>query len=491
VGRGQSPLEVLVITNSSRLASCFVEHGTKQLCVNAKGETLAYADVTAAAAQAPFSATRRQLVFCMVENDIAALAGYFSLLVADAVVMMVSMTVPQARLEELAAAYKPNFAWLPEARREEFAGAECLLAAGGYCLLDLRNPDGGLHESLTLLLPTSGSTGGVKYVRLSYENVHSNAASISAYLGLGANEVPITTLPPSYSYGLSIIHSHVLAGATLAVTNKTFFDREFWNFISAAQATSMGGVPYHYEMLGKLRFTRMNLPSLRTLTQAGGAMDPALTLQYATHCAERSMRFFSMYGQTEATARMSYVPSHEAIRKAGSIGIAIPGGRFWLEGAAGATVDAADAVGELIYEGPNVSMGYAECRADLAQADVNKGVLRTGDLARRDADGFYFIVGRLKRFIKVHGNRINLADVDGLLAGSGHVAACAGKDNVLEVYALDVDAEKADAIKRLIAANLQIAHTVVSVYGVTELPRGESGKIQYAELQPRLGTLLA
>ena len=473
------------------IADALARYRANALLVDETMAILRYGDVLQLAQTPHFQATRRALVLCLVQNEIGGLAGYLALLAAESVPLMVSPDLPITQIKSLAAAYQPGYVWLPESRSGEWAQSSVLARNHGYCLLALPGAQQSLHPSLSLLLSTSGSTGGGKYVRLSMQNLLANAESIVSYLALTADELPITTLPPTYSYGLSVIHSHLLVGATIAVTAKTFIDRAFWNFFREVQATSMTGVPYHYEILRKLRFFKMTLPSLRTLTQAGGRMEPDLTRDYATHCSQNGRRFFTMYGQTEATARMSYVPADQAQTKAGSVGVAIPGGTFELRDEYGNIVVDAGATGELVYRGPNVCMGYANVRADLALGDENHGVLHTGDLAQRDTDGFYSIVGRKSRFIKLFGNRINLQDVEQLLSAYGVVAACAGRDDVLEIYLVKTDVPQALHIKKSIAASLQVGPQGIVVYGVDALPRSESGKIRYAELTPAKGQLLA
>jgi len=406
---------------------------------------------------------------------------------------MVGAGLSADAVQVVAASYQPEFIWLPTTREAEWPQARVIESLHGYSLLALPSAQqaGALHPDLALMLSTSGSTGSSKYVRLTRRNIWANAASIASYLGLTADELPITTLPPNYSYGLSVLHSHVWVGAGLAVTSKGFFDRGFWSFLRNVQATSMAGVPYHYEMLKKLRFTKMELPSLRTLTQAGGRMAPELTREFAAHCSSRGMRFFTMYGQTEAAPRMSYVPAAQALEKAGSAGVPVPNGSFELLGEYGEPISAPNTTGELVYRGQNVCMGYAESRVDLLLGDENQGILHTGDLAQRDEDGYYYIVGRKKRFIKLFGNRINLQEIEQHLAALGQVAACSGFDDELQVYVESDSVDHAHLLKKSLIALLQVAAQGLAVYGVAALPRSDAGKICYAELQPDKANLLA
>ncbi len=457
------------------------------------GRIFSYRDIAELARSAAFEAACRRLVMCSVNNDIEGIAGYLGLLAANAVPMMVSPTLSPGALDALIANYRPDGLWLPLEAASRWPGAALHTSLGGYVLIGLNNGTGSpdLHEDLALLLSTSGSTGSSKYVRLSHRNVWSNAAAIADYLALTADELPITTLPPSYSYGLSIIHSHIWVGAGLAVSNKTFFDRHFWSFLREVKATSLAGVPYHYEILKKLRFTRMELPHLRTLTQAGGRMTTDLTQEYAAHCDKKSMRFFTMYGQTEASPRMSYVPAEQAYAKAGTIGIPIPGGALELQSETGGVLTGVDVVGEMVFRGPNVCLGYAENRADLVLGDVNHGILHTGDLAECDADGYYRIVGRQKRFIKLFGNRVNLQEVEEELSVAEVEVACAGCDDLLEVYLAKGCVAKAFEIKQAVMTSLRVGAQGVAVYGMDDLPRNESGKVRYADLYPGKAQRLA
>ncbi|ARO22105.1 AMP-dependent synthetase [Rhizobium sp. S9] len=483
---------VAPIANSTRLMDAVSSHIDHILFACDDGTSISSSSLLEFSAQRAFRQTPRRLVFCMCENDPGGLLGYLSLLKLDAVPLMLSASLAAAQFEKLVSAYRPGFAWLPDHRAGEFGDGHVLLSHMGYSLVAAAADEAyPIDDSLALLLSTSGSTGTPKFVRLSHDNILANAEAISTYLVLTGEERPITTLPPSYSYGLSIIHSHLLAGATIALTNKTFFDRAFWDFLKSSKATSFGGVPYHYEMLKKLRFPSMDLPSLRSLTQAGARMEPELTRDFAELCANKGIRYFSMYGQTEATARMSYLSPDRAIEKAGSIGRPIPGGAFWLEDEHGQKIEGNDAAGELVYYGRNVSMGYAEGYRDLALGDERGGVLRTGDIARRDAEGDYYIVGRLKRFLKMFGHRINLQDVEAQLLAAGHTVVCAGQDDQLEIYLPQGSGEAGKLIKAKLISDLKISPKAISVYAIAELPRNDSGKIQYNQLKSSAGDSLA
>ena len=350
-----------------------------------------------------------------------------------------------------------------------------------YSLMDTGfRSDVQLHDELALLLTTSGSTGSPKLVRLSYDNVKSNAVSIIEYLEIDETERPITSLPMNYSFGLSIINSHLLSGATLLLTSSSLMEKEFWALLKNEKATSISGVPYTFEMLKRLRFFRMDLPSLKTLTQAGGKFNAEQTKEFAEYCASTGKRFFTMYGQTEATARMSYLPSEQALDKLGSIGIAIPRGEFHLIDDAGNELNAIDVSGELVYKGPNVSLGYAETADDLAKGDENEGTLHTGDIAKKDADGYYYIVGRKKRFIKLFGNRVNLDETERLLKTQILDCASVGVDDKMAIYITELGRE--DEVKRYISTKMGINHTGFNVIYIQEIPKNSSGKTMYAKL---------
>ncbi|HZB73020.1 MAG TPA: non-ribosomal peptide synthetase, partial [Acidimicrobiales bacterium] len=331
-----------------------------------------------------------------------------------------------------------------------------------------------LHDDLALLLSTSGSTGSPKVVRLSRDNVEANAASIADYLDLGPDDRAATTLPMQYCYGLSVINSHLHAGATVVPTDLSVVDRCFWDRFRAAGATSFAGVPHTFDLLDRVGFAAMSLPSLRYVTQAGGRLPAATVRRYAELGKRDGWQLFVMYGQTEATARMAYLPPALATSSPGAIGVPIPGGSF--------TVDEPDddGVGELVYSGPNVMLGYAEGPDDLALGPVT-GALRTGDLGRLTPEGLYEVVGRRSRIVKPFGLRIDLDRVERTLEEHGLGGACTGDDERLVVGV--EDHEQVPAVRRLLDDHLDLPRSRVAVLHADPLPRLPSGKVDLVALR--------
>lgn len=405
------------------------------------GTRLTYGELAERVAARAKELQKGVLQFCLCRNSIESIVEYLACLEAGAPVVMLDATKDAETIENLRQIYMPGI-------------TKC-------------------HPDLAVCLTTSGSTGSPKLVRLTKRNILANAESIAEYLQIDENERPITMLPMYYSYGLSIINSHLLKGATILLTDKTYAQREFWNFLRENEATSMSGVPYTWEMLRRLRFTRMDLPSVRTMTQAGGKLNAEIALEYIRWAKSVGKQFIVMYGQTEATARMSYLPWEHAEEKYASIGVAIPGGKFSL---------AED--GELIYQGENVSLGYAECAEDLLKGDENHGVLHTGDMARVDEDGFYYITGRKKRFVKIWGNRCNLDQIEQLVKPITTTCACAGVDDHITVFVTKDGLDK--TIIDFLAPKTGLNPIAFVVKVIESIPVKDSGKIDYPALQEML-----
>lgn len=451
--------------------------------ISDNGQKLSYGALQEEANKIARAVGGRCLVFSMCSNTIGSVLGYVSFLENNIVPVLLNAHLDEELFRRLSDIYHPAFIWVPEAMAERYEGFHTEYSAYGYCLMkNSESRSYRLYEKLALLLTTSGSTGSQKFVRQSYRNVRVNTEQIIQYLELDESERPITTLPMNYTYGCSIINTHLSVGATILLTDRALMTREFWNFMKEQHATSIAGVPYTYEMLDKLRFFRMDLPYLRTMTQAGGKLSPELQKKYSTYAFEHGKKFVVMYGACEATARMGYLPSEKSIEKYGSCGIAIPGGKFTLIDVDNNEIAEPGVTGELVYEGENVTLGYAEKPEDLSKGDERHGRLETGDMAQRDEDGFYYIVGRKKRFLKVYGNRVNLDELDRIIKAKFDFldCACAGVDD--HVYIFVTEDELSNEIREYVAEKTRLNPTAFHVILIDKIPKNDSGKTLYEEL---------
>ncbi len=452
--------------------------------ITENGEKITYGELEEHCRALTDKIGKRCLVFNLCKNEIGSLAGYIGFLNAKIVPLMLKADLDFELLQECIRTYKPDYLYVPLSMVSQFDGCKEVFKSINYSLL--KTPYDGifeLNDELALLLTTSGSTGSPKLVRQSYKNIEANTISIVEYLNLDESERAITTLPMNYTYGISVLNTHLRAGAGVILTEKGLMQKEFWQQFKEFEATSLAGVPYTYEMLNRLRFFRMDLPSLRYMTQAGGKLSPELHEKFAQWALENNRKFVVMYGQTEATARMAYLPAEKSLEKYGSMGIAIPGGKFSLIDADGKEISTPETVGELVYEGENVTLGYAVCGEDLKKGDERHGRLITGDMAKFDKDGFFYIVGRKKRFLKIFGNRVNLDETERLIKAKFPEidCACAGVDDKMEIFITNPDYKS--NVSDFIAEKTGLNFVAFRVNVISQIPKNEAGKTLYKELE--------
>ncbi|MEG1139431.1 MAG: AMP-binding protein [Lachnospiraceae bacterium] len=461
------------------------EYDANILAITQTGEQITYQEAEEFSREFGTYMPRRALVFLLCDNSLGSLLGYLSCLKNNRVPLLLEKHIHKGFLDQLIAEYHPAYIYAPQENADLDGYGTKIFSKWDYILRKIQEQeDTIIHKDLALLLTTSGSTGSPKLVRQSRENLTENAVSIAKYLKLTAKERPITTLPMNYTYGLSIMNSHILVGATLLLTRSGIMEREFWEFGKKEGATSFGGVPYTYEILKRIGFLTMDLPKLQTLTQAGGKLSLALHSEFANYAKEKNKQFIVMYGQTEATARMGYLPWELAVEKCGSMGIAIPGGQFSLIDEEGEEIQQWDTVGELVYKGKNVTMGYALNREDLSKGDEWQGILYTGDMAKRDKDGFYYITGRKKRFLKLYGKRINLDEVERLLKETYPQAdfACVGQDDQMVIYTDQKQLAESKAVIDDLARVTNINTHGFTVHFIEQIPKNEAGKTIYSSI---------
>ncbi|MDF1507845.1 AMP-binding protein [Robertmurraya sp. DFI.2.37] len=393
------------------------------------------------------------------------IVSYLAVLQNKDAVMLVNADLEESLLQTIIDSYQPAYI-IGDVHHEDYKSIEAGILRRSVA------PDYEIFQDVALLLSTSGTTGSLKFVKLSYENIAANAKSISEYLHLQTDDRGLVNLPIHYSYGISIINSHLHVGASILLTNDSIISKEFWKFVENEKATSLAGVPYTYQTLLRIGFQKMELPHLRYFTQAGGRLSEKHISVYAEYANRFAKKFYVMYGQTEAAPRISYVPPEELLNKIGSIGKAIPNGKL--------TID--EETGELIYEGPNVMLGYAKDFNDLARGDELNGKLHTGDIAEVDADGYFYIKGRMKRFIKLFGLRLNLDEIEKQLEKTLRKDVfCVGTDDKLFVVTDVMDLK--DEIKRLIEDLYKLHRSAFQVKVVEDIPRLANGKVNYVVLK--------
>lgn len=327
-----------------------------------------------------------------------------------------------------------------------------------------------VHPDLALMITTSGSTGTRKYVRLSTDNVQSNAHAIARSLNLQSTDRPITTLPLSYSFGMSILTSHLVVGAALIVSKRSVLEREFWELCRRHSVSSLSGVPSLYSALARLDLETLAPDSLLTFTQAGGKLDSKYVEKFTDFMDSKSGRFFVMYGQTEASPRISSFDVVEHRDKIGSVGLPLEGGVITMEPLGDSDQS------ELLYSGPNVMMGYAQKPSDLALGITFDRPLRTGDLGYLDEDGFIFISGRLKRIAKLAGIRTSLDEVESLVQNLDNCVAVSFTDDKLVILTTTEDAGVIAAERRRLCSLLKVPPKVVKIQSIDSIPLLDSGK---------------
>lgn len=430
---------------------------------------------------------RKALVFCFCQNNPSSVAWYLAAAEAGHAVALLSADLAPDFRTRLVSTYKPDF--LLAARQMDFDNslggrAEYVpltgVAVGNYGWQREAEYQHVVDPDLAVLLSTSGSTGSPKFVRLSRKNVESNAQSICEALDITPISRSISSLPFHYSYGLSVLNTYLRMGASLVMTDEALTSLKFWDVFRDMRCSSFAGVPYSYQILQRLDVERFDVPGMNVMTQAGGKLQNDLIAHFHKIMAARNGQFFVMYGQTEATARISVLPPRFLPEKLGSVGLAIPGGSLAVE-IAGTLTKEANQSGELVYSGPNVMMGYATGPEDISLGDLLDGTLHTGDLGHFDNEGFTYIEGRMKRDAKIFGVRVSLDEVEDLLRVYGPTAVVSAKEKLL-IFCEYGDAEEFGRIRQELATKLMLHHSAFHLVRLEQIPRTASGKIDYPQL---------
>jgi acyl-CoA synthetase (AMP-forming)/AMP-acid ligase II len=432
---------------------------------------------------------RKRLVFLFCGVNSETLIGLLAAAAAGHATALVDPSVPEDVLTGLIAAYQPELVLGARGIGEKLRamgvrGTSDSLDCQDRVIEWIASDEGSsfppIDPALQLLLSTSGTTGSRKYVRLSRDAVVANARQIAEALAIDERSVGIAHLPLHYSYGLSVVTSHLMSGGRLCLINDSITSPSFWSKIESVGGSHFPGVPFHYVALARLGASLVP-DSVKTFTQAGGALDLHVQTKIREWAAQRGGQFFVMYGQTEAAPRMATLQHADHARKAGSVGVALAGGQFAIVDESGAMLPA-DAVGTVVYEGPNVMLGYAMSRADLGKSDEMNGRLETGDLGRLDIEGFLYLTGRTKRFAKIAGYRLGLDEIEQELFAVCPVACLDLGEKIAVAHEQDSETALKARVREL-ADSYKVPSSSFALRKVEQIPRASSGKIDYARLK--------
>ena len=443
-----------------------------------KNNKIFYKDILNISKEFQKKITDRSLTILISENCMESICGYLALLRSNSVIMMLDSSIKEADLNKLIKKFEPKYLFC-SVKNEKKIPKNLFSSIHSFENFNLfknkKNISYKLNEKLMLLISTSGSIGEPKFVKLSQENMLVNTKSIISYLNLNSSDSTITTMPMSYSYGLSIINTHFFCGASIIPNQFSLVENNFWKLYKESNPTNLNGVPYFYEMLNKVGIERILDNKLKFITQAGGKIKNKIFKNVASLCLKKNISFFLMYGQTEAAPRISYhkVGKNDLNINDVPIGKVINSGKIYLREKNGSSIETPNTEGELIYKGKNIFGGYAENYNDLSSFE-NITELETGDLAIKNENDVYFITGRKSRFIKIFGYRLNLDYIEKKINSNNHSVICLGLDEKLYVFTKD---------KKLNIQNyVNLPKEAFKIINLNNFPLNNNGKVSYKKL---------
>ncbi|MDB2637618.1 AMP-binding protein [Alphaproteobacteria bacterium] len=415
----------------------------------------------------------RSVVLIESERDLGAVLAYIGALRNGAIPLLIDANSARSTLDALIEDYKVDVVFAKN--NYTSINYDFVICLHGFQIYHrFRESIEKPFDKLALLLPTSGSTGEAKCVRTSYENLNQATLSIMRYMEMDSSRVSISSLQLHYTYGLSVLNLTLASRSKFVLTKHSWIEREFWSLVELHGVTDLSGVPFMFQTLRRMKLSEQILMNLKCVNQAGGRLEPKLTEYFIDYFSSHDISYLTMYGATEASPRISYVPADRAKEKLGTVGLPIDIGKLYTEAEDGKSE------GELIYEGPNVCLGYAYSRDDLTKGDENNHVLKTGDIGFIDEEGFATIVGRKKRFVKVFGMSVNLDALESIVTRITAESAVIGEDdNVKVLVTSDLPAKE---IKGKIMSQVTFSQKGLKVLLIPEIYLNASRKPDYPKL---------
>ena len=424
-------------------------------------------------------AKKRNLVLIFCHNEMQSIISYLWALANNNIAILVNSNLDYNLAENLIKKYSPDIIITKYSNKFKNYNVEVEINKFFY-LKKISSGKNKFFKDLALLLPTSGSTGSPKFVRISYKNLYYNTKDIVNYLHIKPFDITITTLPFSYTYGMSIINSHIFVPSKIIAYNGTVIERRFFELIKKWKVNSFGGVPLIFEMLKRLKLENFDLSSLKYITQAGGPLSKQLIKFFHNSFKKKKIKFITMYGSTEATSRMSYLPEKFNQTKTTSIGKGLQKSFKINDLNTGKEINENNKLGELVYFGKNVCLGYSLNSKDLSLKDQNKGILKTGDIGYKDEDGFFYVTGRLDRYVKIYDQRMNMDDIEKILLLKFSNICVKYKNK--KIFIFSEKNHNGNKILEFLSSKIKIHKNIINYIKIPKLPRNPSGKINYAKL---------
>ena len=400
-----------------------------------------------------------QIAILVFDQDIQCVAFYLSCVMNGVPLILIDGTYTSADIKALIQRFEVDS--VAGCAFNDVAGQTLYEKDNFFIYKTGKKSDIGIHASIAILVSTSGSLQNAKFVKLSRENLICNTSQILRYLPINATDTAMPPPPFSYVYGLSVLNTHLSVGAKILLCNDSVLSKEYWSFVSQYNITNINGVPYYYDIIKRLNGLARLHAEPKFLTQAGGRMSESTKRYLIDYYKEPKL--YIMYGQSEATARISYLVPQLAKEKENCIGVAVPEGKITIEN------------NEIVYYGPNIFMGYANSRKDLSYIEKREE-LHTGDCGHIGSDGLVYIEGRKSRFVKMMGKRLSLDICEAVLNNAGYECAVIATEECIHVFIVG------SYDKRKVAELLKIPIVAFEATSIDALPRSHNGKVKYGML---------
>ena len=405
---------------------------------------------------------KSSVIVLIADNCFEFIAGYAaSLNLTNTVTILLDKSFSKNYLENIIKKFKPNYIFTPKNINFDNININGSQNFQKYKILKLNfDISRKINNKNFLLLSTSGTTESPKFVRLSKKNILNNTLKIINYLKIKNSHCTITTMPAGYSYGLSIINSHLKARAKIILNSNSVIEKNFWKKVEKFKVSSFGGVPDFYEFLKKIDFKKYVTKKFKYLTQAGGGLEESTLRYFGNICKINRIKFYVMYGQTEASPRISYLDWKFFFSKRNSIGKPLEGYKFKLM-SKNKEIKKPNIIGEIVLIGDNVCLGYAKNFNDLKKGDENKNILYTGDLGFRDKSNFIYLAGRSKKIVKIFGKRYDLLEIEKFLKKTKIKGKCRLEDKKLAIEISNISLK--EKVTDLIFKKFQLNKNFISI----------------------------